>query len=123
MQSARPGLTRLSSALQKAIPAIRSSTPLIHAMTNYARKSEPSTVLAAQLYKNLQRHGFTEYFLGIFYYVAASLSRFDSTSHILPLLLVAPQNGACGQYATTPVPGCQARSRLQPKQDGLKIDC
>ena len=56
----------------------------------------------------------TEYFLGIFYYVAASLSRFDSTSHILPLLLVAPQNGACGQYATTPVPGCQAKYGSQP---------
>jgi ABC-type transporter Mla subunit MlaD len=108
VQVAKPGLARLSTALQKAIPAIRTSTPLINAITTYARKSKGSTVLAAQLYKNLQRHGFAENFLGIFYYVAASLARFDSTSHILPLLLVAPQNGTCGNYATTPVPGCSA---------------
>ncbi|HUZ27769.1 MAG TPA: MlaD family protein [Solirubrobacteraceae bacterium] len=114
VQVAKPGLARLSSALQKAIPAIRTSTPLIDAITNYARKSEPSTLLAAQLYKNLQRHGFAENFLGVFYYVAASLARFDSTSHILPLLLVAPQNGACGQYATSPVPGCSAHYGSQP---------
>ena len=111
---AKPGLARLSSALQKAIPAIRTSTPLINAMTTYARKSEGSTVLTAQLYKNLQRHGFTENFLGVFYYVAASLARFDSTSHILPLLLIAPQNGACGQYATAPVSGCSAHYGSQP---------
>jgi ABC-type transporter Mla subunit MlaD len=114
VQVAKPGLARLSSALQKAIPAIRTSTPLINAITGYARKSEPSTVLAAQLYKNLQRHGFTEYFLGVFYYVAASLARFDSTSHILPLLLVSPQNGACSNFASSPVPGCSAHYGAEP---------
>jgi ABC-type transporter Mla subunit MlaD len=114
VRAAKPGLARLSTALQKAIPAIRSSTPLIDAITRYARLSEPSTVLAAQLYKNLQRHGFVEYFLGVFYYVAASLSRFDATSHILPLLAVAPQNGSCGNFATTPTPGCSAHFGQQP---------
>ncbi len=105
VQAAKPGLARLSTALRKAIPAIRTSTPLIHAITHYSRQSKPSTILAAQLYKNLQRHGFAEYFLGVFYYVAASLARFDSTSHILPILLIAPQNGACGSYATARSPG------------------
>jgi ABC-type transporter Mla subunit MlaD len=114
VQVARPGLARLSTALGQAIPAIRASTPLIDAITRYSRLSEPSTILAAQLYKNLQRHGFTEYFLGVFYYVAASLARFDSTSHILPLLLVAPGNGACSQFATSPVAGCSAHYGSAP---------
>lgn len=113
-QVAKPGLASLSTALKKAIPAIRSSTPLIDAITHYAKRSEGSTILAAQLYQNLQQHGFAEYFLGVFYYVAASLARFDSTSHLLPILLVAPQNGECGNYATSPVPGCSAHYGSQP---------
>lgn len=114
VRAAKPGLARLSTALQKAIPAIRISAPLIGAIARYTRLSEPSTILAAQLYRNLQRHGFTEYFLSVFYYVAASLARFDSTSHILPLLVVAPNNGACGQFATSPVAGCSAHYGAAP---------
>jgi len=114
VHAAKPGLARLSTALQKAIPAIRTSTPLIDAITRYSRLSEPSTILTAQLYKNLQRHGFTENFLSVFYYVAASLARFDSTSHVLPLLLVAPNNGACGQFSSSPVPGCSAHYGAAP---------
>jgi ABC-type transporter Mla subunit MlaD len=114
VHTAKPALARLSSAIQKAVPAIRTSTPLLDAITRYAKRSESSTILTAQLYKNLQRHGFVEYFLGVFYYVAASLARFDSTSHILPILLVAPQNGACGNFATSPVPGCSAHYGQAP---------
>ncbi|HUE28750.1 MAG TPA: hypothetical protein VMP89_18390, partial [Solirubrobacteraceae bacterium] len=62
----------------------------------------------------LQRHGFFENFYSVMYYIAASLSRFDSTSHLLSLLLVAPQNGTCGRYATTPTPGCSAHYGSQP---------
>ena len=36
------------------------------------------------------------------------------TSHLLSLLLVAPQNGACGRYATTATPGCSAHYGSQP---------
>jgi hypothetical protein len=112
--AAKPALSDLSVALGKAIPAIRQSTPLIRSIRSYASRSKPSTALAAKLYPNLQRHGFSEAFLSIFYYVATSLARFDSTSHILPLYLLAPQNGACGQYATKPVSGCSAHYGQQP---------
>jgi ABC-type transporter Mla subunit MlaD len=112
--AATPALGRLATALTRAIPAIRQSVPLLDAVDSYAARSLASTELVGALYPNLQRHGFSEYFLSVMYYVAASLARFDSTSHILPLLIVAPNDGRCGNYATTPVPGCSAHYGSQP---------
>lgn len=112
--AATPALSKLARALRRAVPAIRASVPLLDSVLGYARRSRPSTELAAALYPNLQRHGFVESFLSVMYYVGASLARFDSTSHILPLLLVAPNNGACGRYATSPVPGCSAHYGAAP---------
>lgn len=112
--AANPGLARLSSALHTAIPALRQSLPLLGHLESYAHRSLPSTELSARLYTNLQRHGFVEEFLSVAYYVATSLARFDSTSHLLPLLLMAPHNGACGRYATKPVAGCTAHYGSQP---------
>ncbi len=112
--AAKPGLASLTVALRRAIPAIRDTTPLVATLRSYTSRSLPGTLLMARLLSNLQQHGFTENFLSVAYYIAASLSRFDSVSHMLPLLLIAPQNGACGAYATTPVPGCSAHYGQQP---------
>ena len=112
--AARPALAKLAVALRAAVPAIRQSVPLLDAVEAYAGRSLGNTQLSGALYPNLQRHGFIEEFLAVTYYVAASLARFDSTSHILPLLLVAPNNGACGNYAKSPVAGCSAHYGSQP---------
>jgi phospholipid/cholesterol/gamma-HCH transport system substrate-binding protein len=112
--AATPGLARMASALRTAIPSLHQSLPLLGHLENYARRSLPSTELTAKLYENLQRHGYVESFLAVAYYVATSLSRFDSTSHLLPLLLVAPHNGQCGRYATKPVAGCSAHYGSEP---------
>lgn len=112
--AAKPGLAKLAGALRAAVPAIHESVPLLDTLLAYARRSLPSTELAGALYPNLQRHGFIEEFLSVVYYVGASLARFDSTSHILPLLIVAPNNGTCGNYATKPVAGCSAHYGSQP---------
>jgi virulence factor Mce-like protein len=111
---AKPALSKLSVALGKAIPAIHQSTPLLRAVSSYSTRSKANTALAANLFANLQRHGFSESFLSVVYFTATSLARFDGTSHILPLYVLAPQNGACGQYATKPVPGCSAHYGQQP---------
>ena len=112
--AAKPALATLASALRSAVPAIGESVPLLDTLLAYSRRSLASTELAGRLYPNLQQHGFVEEFLGVMYYIGASLARFDSTSHILPLLLVAPNSGQCGQYATSPVPGCSAHYGSQP---------
>ena len=115
VRAANPGLAKLDAALRKAIPAIRDSTPLLRTLRSYSDRSRSSTQLTATLFENLQRHGFFENFLSIAYYIAASLSRFDATSHLLPIFLVGAQNGACGNYATKPVAGCSAHYGSEPR--------
>lgn len=105
---AKPGLSDLGVALKTAIPAIRDTTPLTKTLRSYTARSLPGTKVVARLFENLQQHGFVENLLGVFYYVGASLARFDSTSHLLSVLLIGPQNGVCGSYATMPVAGCSA---------------
>jgi ABC-type transporter Mla subunit MlaD len=112
--AAQPGLTALRGALRIATPAVRHITPLVRTVNAYARRALPGTRLFARLASNLQRHGFLENFLSVVYYIQASLSREDATSHMLAILLVGAQNGTCGNYSTTPVPGCSAHFGQQP---------
>jgi ABC-type transporter Mla subunit MlaD len=105
---AKPALLDLGTALKKAIPAIRDTTPLTKILRQYTARSLPGTKLIGKLFENLQQHGFTENLISIFYYVAASLARYDSTSHMLSVLLIGPDNGVCGNYATTPTAVCSA---------------
>jgi ABC-type transporter Mla subunit MlaD len=114
VKAATPGLARLDAALGKAIPALRDTAPLLRTLRSYADRSLPSTKLMATVFENLQRHGFLENFISIAYYIASSLARFDGTSHLLSLLLVAPDNGACNNYSTKPVPACSAHYGSQP---------
>jgi phospholipid/cholesterol/gamma-HCH transport system substrate-binding protein len=111
---AKPGLADLGVALKKAIPAIRDTTPLTRTLRSYTHRSLPGTLLFAKLGKNLQQHGFVENFLAVTYYIGATLSRFDATSHMLAILLVGAHNGLCGNYSTTPVAGCSAHYGQQP---------
>jgi virulence factor Mce-like protein len=105
---ARPGLADLGKALKKAIPAIRDTTPVVKTLRTYVAKSLPGTELVGRLFSNLQQHGFVENLVSLFYYIGASLSRYDSTSHLLTVLLVPGSGLQCGSYATTPVPSCSA---------------
>jgi ABC-type transporter Mla subunit MlaD len=98
--AAKPGLLKLGAALTKAIPAIRDTTPLVKTLRSYTGRSKSNTLLFAKLSSNLQQHGFVENFLSITYYIASSLARFDSTSHLLSVLLIGPGGGTCGSYAT-----------------------
>jgi phospholipid/cholesterol/gamma-HCH transport system substrate-binding protein len=114
VNAAKPALASMSVALEKAIPAIKETTPLVEALRNYTHRSLPGSQLFARLTSNLQQHGFVENFLSITYYIAASLSRFDQVSHLLPLLLVGADNGACGVFATKPIAACSAHYGSQP---------
>jgi phospholipid/cholesterol/gamma-HCH transport system substrate-binding protein len=106
--AATPGLKKLGSAITSAIPAIHDTTPLIKTLRTYLTRSLPLTQQFAKLTVNLQAHGFVESFLGVVYGIAASLAREDSTSHLLSILLIGPDNGQCAFYAAKPVAGCSA---------------
>ncbi|MGH2870238.1 MAG: hypothetical protein ACRDNK_22040 [Solirubrobacteraceae bacterium] len=114
VSAARPGLAKLGDAVSHTIPALLHSAPLLRTLRRYADRSRSGTLLTARLFSNLQRHGFVENFLSVFYYIGASLARYDSTSHLLSILLLSPDNGVCGNYATTPVPACSAHYGTQP---------
>jgi ABC-type transporter Mla subunit MlaD len=112
--AAKPGLAKLSTALDRAIPAIKQVTPLVGTLRAYTQRSLPRTKLSGRLFTSLQDSGFLENFLGIIYYVGAALSRFDKNSHLLDISLLDVQNGSCAQYATSPVPGCGANYGSAP---------
>jgi ABC-type transporter Mla subunit MlaD len=114
VKAAKPSLAKLGSAIKTAIPAIRDATPLLGTVRAYLQRSLPETRLFASLASNLQRHGFIENFLSVAYEVGASLAREDATSHMLGILLVGPNNGACSSFATKPVAGCSAHYGSQP---------
>lgn len=119
---AQPALSKVNTAITAAIPAIRAATPLVDSIAAYVKRSQASTLLFSRLSVNLQAHGFVENFLSILYYVTASLARYDSTSHMLAILLVGPDNGQCGQYATTPVAACSAHYGSQPAYKPARKD-
>jgi ABC-type transporter Mla subunit MlaD len=111
---AKPGLDQLSVALDKAIPAIKKVTPVVQALGDYTTRSLAKTDLSGRLFTSLQHAGFLENFLGIIYYVGASVARFDQNSHLLDFAIDNINNGACIPYATTPVPGCGANYGSAP---------
>jgi ABC-type transporter Mla subunit MlaD len=106
--AAKPGLAKLGAAITTAIPAIRQTTPLIKTLRSYLGGSLASTRLFSKLASNLQQAGFVENFLSVAYYIAASTAREDSISHLLSVLLLGPDSGLCGAFATTPIPACSA---------------
>ncbi len=112
--AAKPALSSLSTTLKVGTTALRDVTPLVTTVRQYTQASLPSTKLFAQLASNLQQHGFVENFLSVTYYITAALSRFDTNSHLLSILLIGPNNGACGVFATKPVAGCSAHYGSQP---------
>jgi phospholipid/cholesterol/gamma-HCH transport system substrate-binding protein len=112
--AASPALAELGGTLARAIPAIRDLTPVVSTIRAYTAASLPGTKLLGRLFSNLQQHGFIENFLSSFYYVTASVARFDSISHIAPDYVVDVANGACSNYASTPVPGCSAHYGSNP---------
>lgn len=106
---AQPALARINQAITTAIPALRAVRPLVYAINAYIKRSAGNTALFSRLSVNLQAHGFVENFLSVLYYVAAALSRYDSTSHMLSILLIGPDNGMCGNYDSgRPIPACSA---------------
>lgn len=115
--AAKPGLSKLSEALTKAIPALKHTTPLTKALRSYTTKSMAKTKLSGKLFTSLQQAGFGEHFLSIVYYVAAALSRFDSISHMLSFATI--NLGPCLNYATTPVPGCSANYGSAPASSAV----
>jgi ABC-type transporter Mla subunit MlaD len=119
--AAKPALASLSTTLKQGTVALTDVTPLVTTVRKYTEGSLSNTKLFAQLASNLQQHGFVENFLSVTYYITAALSRFDSTSHLLSIFLIGPNNGLCGVFATQPVAGCSAHYGSQPAYKPVRV--
>jgi ABC-type transporter Mla subunit MlaD len=121
---ATPALNSLSTAINDAIPDSKAVTPLINTLGSYLQASKGTTAQFSSLIDNLIQRGFSENFLSVLYYVSTALGKYDGDSHLLSSLLINPNNGMCGTYATTPTAGCDANfnapASATPSRRGAK---
>ena len=104
--AARPALAHLASMSRTGTSTLRAGGPVVKELRAFAQLGIPAGQLAATLNESLRDRGVVEGIQFFVYNIALSISRFDSSSHILPSYLVAP--GQCANYATSTVPGCDA---------------
>jgi phospholipid/cholesterol/gamma-HCH transport system substrate-binding protein len=100
---AGPALKRLGPVLREGATTATRSRPLLELVRQYAASSLPTAKTAGVMFRTLEERGFTESFLELAYNGALAGARYDETSHILPSHIMLSE---CGQYATTPTPGC-----------------
>ncbi len=110
MAAAKPGLADLGKALTKAIPAVSDTTPLVEdAARLHAQVAGRDQAVRASCSRTSSSTGSRRTSSGSSTTSTASLARYDSISHLLSVLLDRTrQRRLCGNYATTPVPGCSA---------------
>jgi phospholipid/cholesterol/gamma-HCH transport system substrate-binding protein len=101
-----PVLAKLAPVLAEGTRTGNDVRPVVKLISNYARRSLPSTIATGKLFMSLRDHGFAEAFLSAVYYLTAATSRFDSVSHFSVSVINGNQ---CSVYVTTPVAGCSAR--------------
>jgi virulence factor Mce-like protein len=100
-----PVLKQLSPVLAQGTRTAIDVRPLLGLIERYARISLPNAISTGQLFVSLRQHGFSEAFLAAVYYLTATVSRFDATSHFAVSVLNGNQ---CSIYSSTPAPGCSA---------------
>ena len=103
--AARPALKRLGTMAVTGRDALDAAAPLVKQLRTFAAAAKPTGRLVDALFASMRERGVVEGLQSFVYYAAAATSRFDTTSHIVPAHL---QLGECSQYATAPVPSCDA---------------
>lgn len=102
---ARPALQRLGSAAAVGTTAFTTAAPIVSRLRAFSASARPTGALLDQLFESMQERGAPEGILSFVYWATSALSRYDATSHFLPIQLLG---GSCLLYATTPAPGCNA---------------
>ncbi len=90
-RAGRPALAALAPALQAGERTAGLLTPVGRALNRFTKSAAPAAALQSELQTNLRDSGAYENLLKVFYYGAASTSRFDAVSHLDPShLIVSP---------------------------------
>ena len=111
--AARPTLKALGPVLRDGARTAREAGEVTGLVRFYARESLPSTAVAAEMLPALEERGFVRKLAEFFYYAAMATARYDEQGHIIPAHVTFT---SCGQYATTPDPGCGGPEPAQEKR-------
>src|SRR5439155_7914293 len=98
----RPALRALRSASDEGLKAVASARPVATRLRPVAHLTPHVAELLAQLTASLRQTKSVERLQEFAWLGAASMARFDSTSHIAPSYQIS---SPCAQYATTPAAG------------------
>jgi virulence factor Mce-like protein len=102
----RPALDRLGEAAEVGTRVVAAGRPVVRDLRTFARRARPTGALVRELFESMRATGTVEGLQSFVYFASAATSRFDRFSHILPAHLITTE---CQQYATVPVPACDAR--------------
>jgi virulence factor Mce-like protein len=103
--SARPALRRLGTAAAVGAPAFATAAPIVSRLRTFAASARPTGKLVNELFQSIRARGAVEGLLSFTYWATAALSRYDATSHFLPIQLLG---SPCIVFATAPAAGCNA---------------
>ncbi|HEX8647974.1 MAG TPA: MlaD family protein [Thermoleophilaceae bacterium] len=104
-EATRPTLERLSELSRTGRRAVRSAGPVARELRTVADRLPPVVPLVRDLTDSIVKQDIGELFSRYLYFSAASSSRFDRFSHILPSYQVS---GTCAVWAETPRRECDA---------------
>jgi virulence factor Mce-like protein len=105
-KAGRPALTALSSASDEGRRAVAAARPVATRLRAAATLIPHVSEVGTAVLNSLRATGAVERINEFAWLGAASMARFDTTSHIVPSYQIAA--GDCNLYATTPVAGCSA---------------
>jgi ABC-type transporter Mla subunit MlaD len=104
--AARPTLRRLGRASTVSVPRLRRALEPLTTLADAVTGLAPSVPLAKDVAQSLRDSGGAEQ-LGLFAYNGAlSTSRFDETSHLIPVQIIPM---LCSVVSQVPVPSCEGR--------------
>ncbi len=103
--AARPALGALASASDEGRRAVKAARPIATSLRAAAALIPHVAQVGSQVTGSLRAAGAVESINTFVWLGAASMARFDATSHIVPSYQLT---GTCQLYATTPAAGCSA---------------
>jgi ABC-type transporter Mla subunit MlaD len=103
--AALPTVTTLGQTLPTARSAVGSARPTVAALRVFARRALPTGRRLADLVVDLRDRGGVDNLLVLVYRLAATMGRYDTVSHLFPVLL---NINSCSVVATEPDPKCDA---------------
>jgi ABC-type transporter Mla subunit MlaD len=110
--AALPAVQSLGRAASVGTPAVVAARPLSRNLRNFASNAVPVSTNLQALTGSLDRTGGLKRILDYVFYQTLAINGFDSLGHYLRTELIAKL--ACGIYATTPAPDCNANFTSPP---------